>query len=160
MLIAKVIFLQAFWYLAVVYGEKFEALIFSTAFIFAIGNYFLFRPLKSFKKYSIVLSAFLIYGLIELIILRKLNLVSFESYPIWILSLYVVFIGYYGDVFDYLKEKPVFLLSLLGGFGGVLAFWGGVRLSGLSVVQPQYYIGIFISWSVFFPASLRCFYKL
>ena len=85
-----------------------------------------------------------------------------ESYSYGFLSLWIVFISYYGDVFNKLKELPYLLLAILGGIGGSLAYWSAYKLGALSISQDShtfYLLYIFALWAIFFPISMWLFYE-
>ncbi len=85
-----------------------------------------------------------------------------ESYSYGFLSLWIVFISYYGDVFNKLKELPYLFLAILGGFGGSLAYWSAYKLGALSISQDShtfYLLYIFALWAIFFPISMWLFYE-
>jgi len=85
-----------------------------------------------------------------------------ESYSYGFLSLWIVFISYYGDVFNKLKELPYLFLAILGGIGGSLAYWSAYKLGALSISQDNhtfYLLYIFALWAIFFPISMWLFYE-
>jgi len=160
MIIFKAIFLQLFWYIAVVFGKQYQLILFASSFAIAYLNYFIFKPKISLPHYSLCLLLFTLYGIGQEALLDYMGLVSYgeKSFPPWPTSLYVVFLCYYGDIFNYMKNLNFFLLALIGGAGGVAAFFGGEKLSSLTVLDPLYYGGVFISWFFFFPLSFKIFY--
>ena len=66
-----------------------------------------------------------------------MNIITNESYRYGYLSLWIVFISYYGDVFDKLKELPTFLLTFLGGVGGSIAYWSAYKLCALTIAHDS-----------------------
>jgi len=85
-----------------------------------------------------------------------------ESYSYGFLSLWLVFVSYYGDVFNKLKELPYLLLAILGGIGGSLAYWSAYKLGALSISQDNhtfYLLFVFAAWVIFFPFSMWLFYE-
>ena len=161
MLVAKLIFLQAYWYIAVVFGAQLNLYVYLCAAFFAICNYFLYGPKIEFKYYLLFLVGFSLYGFIEQIGLEYLGLVNYiqDTLPLWLNALYLVFLCYYGDAFNYLSNKPTWLLTLMGAVGGAFAFYGGVKLSNIEALSHYYYLAISISWAFFFPVSIRLFYQ-
>lgn len=160
--LAKIIVLQVFWYIAVYFGQQYQTVIFSTSLILATLNYFIYKPNLKIKHYFSLLTGFIVFGLLQEWLLERLGLVNYnqESFPLWLTSLWVVFVCYYGDIFDYMyKIKPYFLI-LMGGVGGVAAFYGGAKISPLEPLSNQYFIAIFISWAIFFPGSILISKKL
>jgi hypothetical protein len=162
LLILKVIILQSFWFLAVKAGPNFQELILALSIILVMANFFIFKPKISLAHYIGLLITFVFFGLLEDSLLKYLGLVNYgqATIPLWLLSLYVIFLAYYGDIFEKFKELPLIIISLLGGLGGVSAFWSGAKISPMTVLSNYYFIWIFISWAIFFPISLIVFNKL
>ena len=76
--------------------------------------------------------------------------------------MWIVFISYYGDVFNYLKSLPIIILAILGGLGGALAYWSALKLGAIEVSSEkniQYLLCVFLLWVLFFPFSIWLFYK-
>ncbi|MAM26792.1 MAG: hypothetical protein CL704_02455, partial [Chloroflexi bacterium] len=91
-----------------------------------------------------------------------MNIITNESYRYGYLSLWIVFISYYGDVFDKLKELPTFLLTFLGGVGGSIAYWSAYKLGALTIAHDSetfFLIFVFVLWGIFFPLSMWIFYE-
>ena len=85
-----------------------------------------------------------------------------ESYSYVYLSLWIVFISYYGDIFNSLKELSNIFLSILGGIGGSLAYWTAYKLGAISLYSDNYnyyLIFVFTLWGLFFPFSIWLFYE-
>jgi len=91
-----------------------------------------------------------------------LKIVHNESYSYAYLSLWIVFISYYGDIFNSLKELPTIFLSILGGIGGSLAYWTAYNLGAINLYSDSnifYLVFVFILWGLFFPFSMWLFYE-
>jgi dehydrogenase/reductase SDR family protein 12 len=161
MKLLKIIFLQIFWYLAVSKGSDIQVIVFLTAIAFSFLNFHFYRPAVTLGHYLFTLSCFIIYGLTQELLLEELRLVNYnqDSIPLWLLSLYVVFIGYYGDIFNYLSKKSNLILFLMGSTGGVFAYYSGSKISSIEILSPYYLILIGISWGVFFILSFKIFYE-
>jgi hypothetical protein len=159
MILLKVIILQAFWFLAVKSDSGYEATIFVISILLVALNFLIFKPKILLKSYVGVLVFFILYGVTEIKFFEYLDLVEYgqESFPLWLLSLYPIFLGYYGDIFNKFTKLPLLVLNLIGGLGGVSAFWSGAKLSQLTILSDYYLLGIFISWAIFFPLSLNLF---
>lgn len=161
MKIAKILFLQAYWYICVAYGYQYEIPLFIAAIVFIISNYFIYKPKVTKGHYLFSLGFFVIYGIVQESLFEKLNLVDYnqETFPLWLTSLYVVFLGYYGDILDYLSEKPKFFHFLLGAIGGFSAYFGGAKLSPIEPLTNLYFVAVAIGWGIFFPLSIKIFYE-
>jgi hypothetical protein len=159
-ILSKVILLQVFWYGVVVYGQGHQIWALALSFLLVVLNYLFFRPPTSLKWYALCLLFFVSYGIFQEWSLKAVGLVNYgqSSFPWWLTSLYLAFLCYYGDAFDYLTQFKRPIQILMGGLGGVLAFWSGSRISPLDPTGPSYFLAIFISWAFFFPASLKLYY--
>lgn len=159
--LAKILFLQGYWYLAVAFGAAYQTPLFLVALGFAALNYVLYKPPVTRGHYLFSLIVFVLYGLFQEGLFEKLGLVDYnqDSFPLWLTALYVVFIGYYGDILDYLSVKPIWIQFLLGAFGGIMAYYGGAKISSLEVLSPLYFLGVGIGWGLFFPFSFKVFYE-
>ena len=76
--------------------------------------------------------------------------------------MWIVFISYYGDVFNYLKSLRAITLSILGGLGGALAYWSAFQLGAIEVnieKNIHYLLCVFLLWALFFPLSFLLFYN-
>lgn len=161
MLLLKVILLQALWYVAVYYADLYQYSLLVISFVFVILNFILFLKKTDAKTYFLSLIFFILFGVYETMIASQLSLIDYkmDGFPLWLMSLYIVFICYYGDVFNYLKDKNIILLSLLGAIGGAGAFYGGVKISPIEVKDQFYFALIALNWAIFFPVSIKLFYK-
>ena len=161
MKILKIIILQAFWYLAVMYGYLYQTPILVASILLAILNYIAYKPQISKGQYAFTLFIFVGYGLIQEWLFQKVGLVDYaqNSFPLWLTSLYFVFIAYYGDLFNYLSKKSALLHFLLGALGGVAAYYGGAKISPIIVLSPLYFLALAMSWGVFFTLSFKVFYE-
>ena len=105
---------------------------------------------------------FTTFGYIHDSSLIWLKIIPSESYSYGFLSLWIVFIAYYGDVFNKLKELPLLFLAILGGIGGSLAYWSAFKLGALRISQDSYtcyLIFVFAFWTIFFPLNMWIFYE-
>ena len=161
MLLAKIILLQVFWYAVVYTSFKYQILFFVGSLLLTLINYLLYIKHISFIKYLLTVILFSIFGVYEIAGASYLGLVDYKNsqFSFWLLSLYVVFACYYGDVFNYLFSKNIFLLIIIGALAGPMAFYGGVKISNIEVLHNYYYVFIGLNWAIFFPVSIKLFYK-
>ena len=159
--ITKIIVLQIFWYLSLRLGEGYEGLIYAAALGLVYINFIIYRPQISKGQYIFTLVFFISFGIIQDSLFEKLSLVSYgqESFPLWLSSLHVIFIAYYGDVFNVFVKRYKWEQALFGAIGSVLAYSVAVKISAITILSPWYYIFLALSWSVFFPLSIMIFYK-
>ena len=89
-------------------------------------------------------------------------MIKIESYSYVFLSLWIIFICYYGDIFNKLKSLPYSILALIGGAGGTLAYWSAYKLNAVIITNDNelyYLLFVFIFWLIFFPLSILLFYE-
>lgn len=155
------LFLQLFWFLAVGLPHEYQNYIFAGSLLIAVLNYFIFRPSVKPLHYIIFLFFLTGFGFLHDLTFYKLGWVNYhqDSFPLWLTSLYVVFICYYGEPFKAISRCQTWIQFILGGLGGITSYYGGARLAGINVESNLYYLGIFFAWSLFFPVSLYLFYK-
>lgn len=160
LLFLKVICLQSLWYFFVKFGSdqtfKLHAITLAL-FVFVLNLKFYKNKFSLFHNFVLMIF-FSLYGLIETLTLSSLNFLNYEEFPYWLIAMYIIFLCYYGDIFDYLKDKSWYILSLIGAVGGVFAFYAGVNIAKLQISYPYYYFAIAFSWALFFPVSIKMFY--
>lgn len=163
-LVLKLITLQAFWFLAVVGGPILnDIFIYPVAIALTILNYFFYKPDISAAKYALLILFFALYGFLEGALLQYFSLGSFPEgyYPLWMNSLFVVFICYYGDALNKFQGLSKLLKFFIGGVGGALAYYSGSKFGSLIIGEssPSFFIFVFFSWGIFFVVSMDLFYK-
>ena len=160
-LVIKALLLQAFWFLAILFGESHQSLIILSAFSLAWLNFFIYRPFVGGKTYFLFLVFFMIFGLFHDLSISWFGLISYESdqFPLWLTSLYIVFLCYYGDIFNYLSKLNWHLQFMIGASGGVSAYLGGAKLANFSILSPWFYFYVTTLWGIFFVISLKSFYR-
>lgn len=102
----------------------------------------------------------MLYGLIQDFTLISIGLMDTNSFfpPIWLISMWIVFIAYYDDFFVRLKDNKM-INPIIGGLGGLMAYWGGTGLAGVEVTSPFWFsVIVFLSWFIFFPLSLWLYF--
>ena len=166
MTLIKIIVLQAFWFLAVLGGPKIHDSIIALVLVVILFLNYKFYAYKttSIIKYISLALAFTLYGLIQDLLVYKAGVIDFHEgyYPFWLLSLFSVFICYYGDIFNYMASKPRWLLVILGGLGGASAYYSGFKFESIIVSSENlelYIICMSLSWAIFFPLSIELFYN-
>jgi dehydrogenase/reductase SDR family protein 12 len=163
MIVLKILILQLFWFAIVLWGSTQSAvLLILTSLILIAINFWVCSPKISIGRYIFLTFLFTVAGYLHDSSLIWLDIVTKESYSFGFLSLWIIFIAYYGDVFNKLKNLPILALALLGGAGGALAYWSAYKLGALNIIQGKeasYLITTFTLWAAFFPASMWLFYK-
>ena len=111
----KILLLNGFWFIAVAYGAQLqqinEYLVIGSSFVLALLNFVFYRPQIGFMGYLICLLFFVIYGFAQDYLLAQQGWVVYpnDKVPFWLLSLYVIFLGYYGDIFNYFVGRSFFI---------------------------------------------------
>lgn len=159
--IIKIIFLQVFWYVCVLFGYKFQSLMLIASCSFVVFNYIYFRPGFSVAHYIFTLIFFITYGITQDYLLGFYQLVNYNqaTFPLWPTALYISFLGYYGDAFNKLSEKSFLTLFALGMSGGAFSYFSAAKVSPMEVLSPWYYLWLGLGWGVFFPVSIKVFYE-
>ncbi len=104
---------------------------------------------------------FTLTGYLHDSLLIWLKIILEDSYTYGFLSLWIVFISYYGDIFSKLKKLSFLPLALVGGLGGSLAYWSAYKLGAISILPANYsfyLLYVFIFWAGFFPFSMWLFH--
>ena len=162
-IIIKIILLNVFWFLCVKYGSQEKELEFFGFSLFLILiNFFTLNKSISFFKYLGYLLFFIIFGIAQDGVMFYLEIFNFKSTQsiLWLTSLWVVFLAYYGDILNKFKDFEIWKLSLLGAGGGMMAYYGGANLGQVSISNYPLFLGIVaISWAIFFPLTIRLFYS-
>lgn len=163
MIIFKIVLLQLFWFLIVLFGHKFNPL-FSilAALLILVFNFLVSKVNISIYRYLFIAAAFTLFGFLHDSILIWSEIVIKDSYSYSFLSLWIVFIAYYDDVFIKFKNAPILAISLIGAFGGALAYWSAYKLEALSLFPERNIFYVLLPgamWAVFFPTSMWLYYK-
>ena len=163
MIALKAIFLQVYWFYAVYYGPKIHDLWIALPCLAIVTmNFIIYKPKITSLRYIFLVILFSLYGFFQDYIFVKTGVLSYnENYlPVWINTLFWVFIVYYGDIFNYLAKMNKILLALIGGIGGCMAYLGGSRLGSIEHGEMVvFFAGVFISWAIFFPLSIWLWYE-
>ncbi|MDC1175449.1 DUF2878 family protein, partial [Bacteriovoracaceae bacterium] len=161
MKILKIVVLQLFWFLAVSTNQKYQVPLFLLSIIIAIANFKIYKPQISRGHYIFTTVLFVLYGMTQELSFEKFGLVKYNqsSFPLWLTSLYVVFIAYYGDIFNYLYKLPKALVFIIGAVGGIAAYYGGVKISPIEVQSSLYYVFVGLGWGAFLVFSFKIFYE-
>ena len=160
MLILKLVFLNVLWLIVVKYGQQdIGRLFLPVALVTSIINFYIFKPKIEFRKYILLLVFMTLWGLIQDGLLYQFGAIKGKEYPLWTVSLWVIFVCYYGDVFNRFNKFSSVHLSLIGAFAGTFAYWGGVQQSDMVVNTIIFYPAIFLSWLIFFPLSIKLAYR-
>ncbi len=158
-LVLKVIALQSFFVLTSKFGPLgYETILFFIAIVLMLVNYILIRSMMKFKYYIFLMFFFFASGFIQDTILIHLGILKLNTTfpPIWFATLWLIFLGYYGDVFNKMLSFPFWLSAILGAIGGSLAYYRGISMMEVET-HPYFYQIIAIIWAFFMPMSLRLF---
>ena len=162
MVIIKSLVLQMFWFAIVIYGAELHvatALVLGLSFL--LIDYKLSSPSMNFLRYSSIAVFFVSFGLMNDLLLIEFNLIDAGSYSFNYLLLWVVFIGYFEEVLKRLIKFPLWCTSLIGGFGGSLAYISASKLGALDILPSkdlELTLFVFISWSIFLPLALWIYF--
>jgi hypothetical protein len=158
-IIFKIIFIQVFSnYVAKYSVLGYETHLAIAGSILILANWFLVRDMIDFVPYFSMIVLFCVVGIIHMSISIHYKLVAFAGPlpPIWVLVLWFMFFGYYGDVLNKMLDFPLWLNGILGAIGGYLAHVRGLTLANVEAYGNFYYY-VAGMWFFFMPASLRLF---
>lgn len=162
MILFKVVFLQVAWFLIVLKSAQYNSLVtLALCLLVLAGNYVVFSPDASKRKYWLFSILFTLAGLVLDGLLISFNVIDSNSYSITYLGLWPIFVCYYDDIFKkFLNVRSVYL-GLLGGFGGAMAYWSCVKLNALSLGEAgaaPLLGATFAYWFLFFPGSIHMYH--
>lgn len=155
----KIIILQSFFVTTSIFAPQgHEVLFLSLAVFIMLLNYLLIQPVMKLKYYLFLMFFFFCSGFIQDTILLRLGLLELASTypPIWFATLWLIFLGYYGDVFNRMLSFPIWLAAVLGSIGGTLAYYRGISMIGVET-HEFFYPTVAGIWACFMPFSLRLF---
>lgn len=163
MLLFQVLFLQLFWLAVILYGKLLSPLWPIAAALLFVGiHYKINRPQLSAGRFFFVTLFFLLFGWVNDSFLIFSNVVAKDSYHYGNLSLWIVFIIYYERIFLKFDKMALPLTSVIGGIGGCLAYWSAAKMGAVMILPEMelpYAFSQFFVWAVFFPISLKLYYK-
>ena len=161
MLLLKILVLQSFWFVAVLFGNQpYSFLLWFLALAILVLNYSLYKIDLNRTRYCALAIVFSLWGFIQDSILELSNTVDFIHNTFWLNSLWLVFLAYYGDVLTKFTKLNFMVQGLIGGLAGVLTFWSGFNIGNIAIHNSTMFICIiFTSWFFFFPLTLNLFYK-
>tara|TARA_B100001248_G_scaffold262427_1_gene258365 strand:- start:23947 stop:24489 length:543 start_codon:yes stop_codon:yes gene_type:complete len=158
--------LQGFWFLAVLGGPKEGAypLVFLLSLLIVAGHFFTMSPKMPSINYLLFVIFSSFYGFLQDYALLKMDFAYFATsgYPLWLNSMYVVFICYYSRIFKKLPQQ-LWILSIFGAFGGLSSYFAGYKLGSLFIVEEKMFVYLAIitlSWAFYFPFSMWLYQKL
>ncbi len=159
MILIKVIILYLAWYLIISFGPQHQSLVYIATIILAFTNYYFFKPPVTLSHYIFTLILFALFGATQDILLEKLGLVSYGqvSFAWWLNALYILFLCYYGDLLNHIGKLSIYIQAALGSIGAIISYYGGSKISPVTIEDPLYFVGLAISWAIFFPLSFALF---
>lgn len=163
MMLIKIIILQVFWYLTVSCLDfSMAILLWPLSFVAILLNLKFFSPSVDKTKYLFLLVLFSLWGGFQDISLWYIGIIKSLSHVFILNSLWIIFLAYYGDIFNKFYDVSKLLTSLLGAIGGCASYYFGLNLAGYPISAhqlPLFFIIVGLSWSLFFPLSLYIFYQ-
>lgn len=162
-LLAKIFILQTLWLGIALFARDLSVIfIIAMTLLVVLGNYLLYRPQKSFFSYIIAALVFLAAGYVFDYSLLGFNIIKRDSYTWSYLALWPIFLCYYGDLFNKFQSMHKVFLAILGGVGGLMAYWSCIRLGALELVEGKanlYTFAVGAYWAAFFPLSINFYYR-
>ncbi len=163
MILFKIIFLQLFWLVIVLYGKNVNPIfqILGALALVAV-DYVTSRPKVTKARYLFLIFIFTIIGFLNDSSLFWLNLIDKNSYQYGNLSLWIVFLIYYEQIFEKFKNVSFVWISVIGAIAGSFTYWSAANLGALVIIpgmENEFVLSQLIFWAVFFPLSLRMYFE-
>jgi dehydrogenase/reductase SDR family protein 12 len=163
MIILKMILLQAFWFLIVLYGKSLNTILqISLALLFVFLDYYFCKVKVSIGRYLFYLIVFFLCGLISDFMLINLNLTYNESYQYGNISLWIIFLVYYNNIFSKFQSISTLKMSIIGGVAGAFTYYSAVQLGAAVIPAGKVFLFLayeFFVWAVFFPFSMKIYFN-
>lgn len=163
MIFFKIILLQLFWLMIVLYGKSLNPFIqILTAVIFVGLDWLISKPNVSSGRYLFLIGLFILVGFLNDSSLIWFKLIYKDSYQYGNLSLWIIFLIYYEEIFVKLKKLSLVSLALIGGVAGALTYWSSVKLGAIVIypkMENEFLLSQFIFWAAFFPLSLKLYFN-
>jgi hypothetical protein len=148
-----------FFYLTSIFGPQGHSLLFFILGLIGMHiNFLVVKDRINYLPYLGLMAIFFFTGLVEDIIFIHFDIIKMNSTfpPLWFPTLWMVFLGYYGDVFNKMMDFPFWLMSILGAIGGSLAYYRGLMTISVEV-HEYFYLFTAIIWAIFMPFTLKYF---
>jgi dehydrogenase/reductase SDR family protein 12 len=163
MILFKVILLQLFWLMIILYGKSISSIgQIGVAISLVWLDFIICRPKISFGRYLFLIIFFIFFGFLNDSSLIWMKIITKESYQYGNLSLWIVFLIYFEQIFVKFKKLPLLFLSVLGGIGGALTYWSAYRLGAIMIIPGKvihFVLSQFSFWAVFFPSGLKLYFS-
>lgn len=161
-MLLKIIFLQFFWLFIVFFGIGISpSILIFLSIALLVLNYIYYGPQISWGRYVFLLLVFGILGYLHDKFLIGFHIITNKNYTLGYVSLWIIFLAYYGDIFNKLVKLSHVQLALIGGVGGVISYWSAYNLGAITILnnlQWIYFFATFFMWAIFFPFSIWLFY--
>lgn len=163
MIFIKIILLQIFWLVIVLYGKSINPFlqIFTATILFGL-DWIISKPKVTLGRYLFLVGLFIIVGFLNDSSLVYFKLIYKDSYQYGNLSLWIIFLIYYEHIFDKFKELSFVILALIGGVAGALTYWSSAKLGAIVIypkMENEFLLSQFIFWAAFFPLSLKLYFN-
>ena len=110
------------------------------------------------KRSDAKLLPFALFGCVIDYILFQLNVISFaaEQFPLWLLCLWVMFVLSINHSLSWLGKCKLWLVAIIGAFGGALSYLGALNFSAIitSLSQLSLFTVYAIIWALLLPALI------
>ncbi len=163
MILFKIVVLQLFWLMIVLYGKGIAPFIQITAGATLLFlDYIFFSPAPSKGRYLFLLGLLVTFGYLNDSSLIWLNLIYKDSYQYGNLSLWIIFLAYYEQIFAKLRSVSPLLTSMIGGTAGAFTYWSAAKLGAIMIIpemEEKFLLMQFFFWAAFFPLSLKLYFS-
>lgn len=163
MIFVKVFALQFFWFTIVSYGKLIDPIWqILAAVVFVALDFVITWPKISLGRYVSLILFFLFLGFLNDSLLISMKFITKESYHYGNLSLWIVFIAYFENIFLKFKNISIGITSCIGALAGAFSYWSASRLGAIAIVPGKEIFFVssqLIFWAIFFPISLKLYFK-
>ncbi|WP_164848346.1 SDR family NAD(P)-dependent oxidoreductase [Halobacteriovorax sp. HLS] len=162
-MVLKLLGLQLFWFVIVKYMSQMNGIVsvlFSVIIVLILSK--ISKNIRHKEKFFLFVVFTTLWGTIQELVLFKFNIISTSSFPIWMVSLWILICGYYIDFFSKFKSTHWGVLSVLGSLCALASYHFGIELSQLTLNpdrEKTFYLIVLISWSLYFPISIKALYS-
>jgi hypothetical protein len=138
---------QTSWFCAAFYTEHASLMMLAL-----LGLHFCFSPTRLAD-----IKVLLLVGVGLVVDNLHLTLGTFSAqaalFPVWLALLWCVFVISLNHSLQWLINKPLWLIALLGGVGGTSSYMGGVKAGALQSSLPTEWLVavLFVAWGLLFP---------
>lgn len=163
LIVIKVIYFQALWYLSVFLGARSLHWLALFLCLISLGlDYLVFRyPNVRATHYVYFVLALVLFGFGFDLAFTYSGLIGWTPglfYPASLMGVWIIFATYYPSIFSKFDGRPI-LSFILGALFGPFAYWSGAQIGAIEYTIQETSALVFhmIGWGLFFSLSIHFF---